>query len=357
MSNRIERITIVGGGTAGWMAAIMLSTFMNARRDGEPLDIELIESPNIPTVGVGEATVPGMPRLLRQLGVDEAEFFRRCNASFKCGVRFRDWSFDDAGRPRDFVHPFNPAFVIDSGHNPAYHFHKYAMAAGARDIVDGLVPNVAMIDHRRGPRQIGEADYADAIGYSYHLDAALFSAYLRELSVARGVRHILDDVEEVSVGGRGHVAALRLAQGGDHPVEFVLDCSGFRSLILQTALGEPFEPWSGHLLCDRALALQIDHPATAAGLEVATTATALGAGWVWNVPLFVRAGTGYVFSSAHRSDDAAWDEFREHLEARGLFIEHFLKQAARHGNLIVVVARNDVVKNLKGEPPLFEVKQ
>ena len=316
MTNRVESVTIVGGGTAGWLTAIMLSTFMNGRRDGPPIAITLIESPNVPTVGVGEATVPGMARLLMQLGIDEAEFFRRCNASFKCGVRFVGWNAHPDGRKRDFIHPFNPATPIDGGHNPAYHFHKFARPLGATDIVDGLVPNVALIDHHKGPREPHRANYEQAIGYSYHLDAALFAGFLRDLCIERGIRHVRDDVTDVALDERGHVASLTLAQGGAHPVELVVDCTGFRGLIIGDALDEPFEPWDRHLLCDRALALQVEHvPGTP--LEVCTTATALGAGWVWNVPLFTRVGTGYVFSSAHRSDSEAWDEFRQHLTGKG----------------------------------------
>ncbi len=319
MTNRIDNVTIVGGGTAGWLSAIMLLTFMNARADGPPIGVTLIESPRIPTIGVGEATVPGMARLLRQLDIDEAEFMRRCNASFKCGVRFRGWSVHDDGRPRDFIHPFDAGRAIKGGHNPAYHFHAFAAPEGETDLVDGLVPNAALIANLRGPRRIDQGNYDQAIGYSYHLDAALFADYLREVCLKRGVTQIVDDVVEVVRDPRGAVTALRLKRFETHPVEFVLDCTGFRGLILGEVLGEPFEPWGTHLLCDRALALQLDHVEPGA-LEVCTGATALGAGWVWNVPLYSRIGTGYVFSSAFRSDDEARDEFVADLERQGFSV-------------------------------------
>lgn len=316
MNNRIESVTIVGGGTAGWLSAVMLATFMNGRHDGPPIRITLIESPNIPSVGVGEATVPGMARLLAQLDIDETAFFRRCNASFKCGVRFRGWNLDPDGSPHNFIHPFNAARAIGGGHNPAYHFHSFAFGSGTADVVDSLVPNVALIDRRLGPRRTDDPTYQGTIGYSYHLDAARFAELLRDAGMARGVERILDDVEDVELGEPGRVAALHLARGGRHEVEFVLDCTGFRSLILGKAMAEPFEPWGNHLLCDRAIPLQLDH-LDPRRLEVCTEATALGAGWVWTVPLFNRVGLGYVFSSAFRSDEEAWAEFRDHLSGRG----------------------------------------
>ncbi len=316
MTNRIDNITIVGGGTAGWLAAIMITTFMNARRDGPPVAVTLLESPDIPTVGVGEATVPGMMQLMSQLEIDEAEFIRRSNASFKCGVRFRGWSKFADGRDRDFYHPFNSAAPIRGGLNPAYHFHKYDAPGGAHDLVDALVPTGHAIDHRRGPREKHRGNYERAIGYSYHLDAALFARYMAELAVARGVRHIQDNVTKIHLDERGFVHRLDLAAGGSHDVEFVIDCTGFRGLILGEALGEKFESWGGHLLCDRALALQTAH-AEPDRLETCTTATALGAGWVWNVPLYSRIGAGYVFSSAHRTDDQAIEEFLAHLAGLG----------------------------------------
>lgn len=316
MDNHVKSLTIVGGGTAGWLTALMMHTMLNRRLKKPAVQVTLIESPNIPTVGVGEATVPSMPRLLRQMGINESEFMLRCNATFKCGVRFADWSVDRDGKPVTYLHPFNTARYIQ-GLNPALHFHHFAAAEGRTDLTDGLVPNKRFVDAYRGPRQTDAADYDAAFGYAYHVDAGLFARYLREVTVNRGVTHILDDVKEVRLDERGFVAELELAEHGPYPVEFVIDCSGFRGLIINQALGEPFEPWGHHLLCDRALAVQVPHT-DIEHLSPCTTSTALGAGWVWKVPLYTRIGTGYVFSSAHRSDDAAWDEFRQYLDAQGL---------------------------------------
>ncbi len=313
--NRVNHVTIVGGGTAGWVTAMILATKLNAYADVPKVRVTLIESPNIPTVGVGEATVPAMPRLLGQLGVDESQFFLRCNASFKTGVRFAHWHEDEAGNPLEFIHPFNPASAIH-GISAGYYFHRFMAPEACHEFVDTLVPNSAVTRALKGPRPLGEKEYSYTIGYAYHLDAGLFALFLRDLAISRGVEHVLDDVEEVQQGENGFITALRLKERGLMPVQLVVDCSGFRSLIMGKVLNEPFESYSDHLLCDRALAVQLPHP-DPTRLDPCTHSTALGAGWCWRVPLYSRVGTGYVFSSRFRSDDEAIEEFRAHLGEAG----------------------------------------
>ncbi len=309
--NRVGHVTIVGGGTAGWLAASMLNSSLNQHSDGPPVRVTLIESPNVPTVGVGEATVPGMPRLLGQLGLDEKQFFLRCNASFKLGVRFVGWDLDAAGRPLEFFHPFDSVDPIH-GIDPSYHLHRFVEPGQARDFFDHLLPSGDVIRACKGPRRVEDQDYHYRIRHAYHLDAGLFAVFLREVAVARGVEHILDDVVDVQQGEDGNITALRLKERGLVPVQLVVDCSGFRSLVIGKVMGEPFESYSDQLLCDSALAVQIPHE-DPARLEPCTRSTALGAGWCWRVPLYNRVGTGYVFSSRFRSDGEAIDEFRQYL--------------------------------------------
>jgi flavin-dependent dehydrogenase len=309
--NRVTGVTIVGGGTAGWVTAMVLNSALNGRGDGPPVRVTLIESPNVPTVGVGESTVPGMPRLLKQLGVDEAQFIRHCNASFKMGVRFVHWHEDDDGRPLEYFNLFNSPVAIH-GLTPAYHFHRFGGPERYAEFADALGPAGDLIRAHRGPRGAGDGDYESQVGYAYHVDAALFALFLRDLCVARGVEHVLDDVVEVQQGETGHVTALKLKQRGLLPVQLVIDCTGFRSRIIGQVLGEPFEPYSDVLLCDSALAVQIPHPEPGR-IEPCTRSTALGAGWAWRVPLHSRVGTGYVFSSRFRSDEEAAREFLDFL--------------------------------------------
>ncbi len=317
--NRVNQVTIVGGGTAGWLAATMLDNSLNQHSDGPRVRVTLIESPNIPTVGVGEATVPGMPRLLGQLGIDEKQFFLRCNASFKLGVRFVGWDLDEAGRPLDYFHPFDTIDAID-GVDPSYHFHRFVGVEESAPFFERLSPSGEIIRANRGPRRIEDEDYHYRVRHAYHLDAGLFAHLLRDFAVARGVEHILDDVVEVKQGENGYITALHLKERGIVPVQLVVDCSGFRSLIMGQVLGEPFESMSDLLLCDRALAVQIPHP-DPKRIEPCTRSTALGAGWCWRVPLFSRLGTGYVYSSRFRSDEEAIEEFKSYLGPAGAEVE------------------------------------
>ncbi len=345
MVNRIEEVTIVGGGTAGWITALSLTTLLNARREGPGIRVTLVESPNIPRIGVGESTVLEMRNLVRKLGLDEAEFIRRCNVSFKLAARFVNWSVGNSGEFIDYFNPFSTYRYVGRK-DPTYHFHKFGLPDDCVDFEDSLVPVGAIIRQLRGPRRLGGKQFQSQTGYSYHLDAALFADYLRDVSLGRGIRHILDDVVDVQQDERGFVSHLQLKQGGPHPVQFVVDCSGFKSLIIQKVLGEPFVPFGQHLLCDRALAVQIPH-VNPTRIEPCTRATALGAGWVWRVPLYNRLGTGYVYSSAFRTEQQALDEFRAHLGDQAGEIEP-LSLSMRIGRMRRSWVKNCVAIGLSG---------
>lgn len=310
MADRVSNVTIVGGGTAGWLTACIVHTFLNRRSDQRPVQVTLIESPNTPTIGVGEATVPGMVRLLSQLKIDESRFFRECNSSFKLGVRFQDWNRSKKGTPQSFVHPFQAAPYID-GFPVAYYYHAFAKG----DFVDATLPQMTAIDNLKAPREMGAKDYESSMSYAYHLDAGKFAGFLRDICVERGVEHILDDLQDIEIGEDGRITSLQFERTGRREVELVIDCTGFRGVIMRQALKEPRTSWSNHLLNDRALAVQIDHD-DKTHLEPFTRSTALSAGWVWNVPLYHRIGTGYVYSSAFKTEEQATEEFLAHLGPR-----------------------------------------
>ena len=319
MDEPIRNVTIVGGGTAGWIAAILLQSRLSSHRRGPPVKVTLIELPTVKIIGVGEGTLPAFRRMIRMLGIEESEFVERCNASFKFGVRFEGWNTTPEGTPYNFTHPFKFCGVI-AGKNSLNYYMAFGPHSGAspQDPGDSLCVIPQAIDQRRAPRATKIAPPVNGPvqngleRHAYHFDAMLVADFLKEKSIGRGVEHILDDVDDVVVGEGDNITHLRLRQRGLLPVEFVIDCTGFSGLLIGKHLKEPFQPYSPHLLCDRAVALQIPHKDPNA-LQSSTTATALGAGWVWRVPLFSRIGTGYVFSSAFRTDDQAIEEFTRHL--------------------------------------------
>jgi len=346
MSNRIEHLTIVGGGTAGWMTAMIVNTFINAFRNGPPVRVTVIESPNIPTVGVGEATVSGIVQLFEQLGLNESDFFKTCNASFKLGVRFTNWAEDAQGQPISFIHPFNAPRYL-GGVPPAYHCRKFGLPPGCNELADAMGVNSTIIRGWRAPRRAGGADYEKEIGYSYHLDAGLFAKFLREESIRRGITLISDDVVDWDKDERGYISALHLKNEGRLPVEFIVDCTGFKSLFLQGAMEEPFVSYGDQLLCDSAIPVQLPHR-DPTQLEPCTSSTALGAGWVWRVPLYSRVGTGYVYSSKFRSEDEARAEFFAHLRRVGDLPEDAPDPETRTIKMKIGRARRAWVNNVLG---------
>lgn len=322
MSDPIRRVTIVGGGTAGWLTALILNTYLNrethfANKNSQErrVAITLIESPKVPTIGVGESTIQNLKQTLAQVGINEAEFLRRSNGSFKQGVYFVGWSGADGKSAGRYFTALNPIRAC-GGFPPAYHYRKFGPHWPGASFGESVLPNASVIAAGKGPRPIGAPDYTFDVNYAYHVDAALFAEFMRDFAVARGVEHIRDDVADVLLDETGAIEALQLDQRGRYPVEFVIDCTGFKSLIRSRMGAEPFISVGDRLLNDRAIPLQLPHP-DPTKIEPCTRSIALGAGWAWRVPLYSRVGAGYVYSSAFRSDDEAWAEFLAHLRASG----------------------------------------
>ena len=244
MGKPITNITIVGGGTTGWIVA----AYLNQRLQWSPstqrdVKITLIESPEIGTIGVGEATVPTLKGTLKTLNISEAEFMERTDASFKLGIWFHDWNRNAAGEPLGYLHPFTGGLTIDGLH-PGFGFKKYGLpnrATTDQDYVRAISHAREAVDAMRGPRALNGPMFRGALQYAYHIDAGKLADFLREVCVARGINHIKDNVVDVKLDERGYVSALQLKDKGEWPVEFVIDCSGFRGLIINQALKEPFE--------------------------------------------------------------------------------------------------------------------
>lgn len=310
MGRPLRSIAIVGGGTAGWLAAAFLDRFCKSRDTKHKLEITLIELPTIPIVGVGEASLPGMVVLLNQLDVSESEFFKATDATFKVAAHFIGWNRDDKGRPIEFLNILNAPGAID-GRQLADYFITFDPARAAPDAglayVRSFSPVVEIVRDNLAPRRPGAPDFSGEIGYTYHFDATKLAAFLKDVATSRGVKHVLDDVDAVNLDERGFVKSLNLRHRGEHAIDLVIDCTGFRGSILQQALGEPFEPYGDYLLNDRAAVVQIPHKDPRI-MAPTTRATAFSAGWNFQIPLTTRVGTGYIFSSQFISDEKAIEE-------------------------------------------------
>jgi len=289
----IRKVLVLGGGTAGWMTAAALSKVL-----GGQVEVTLIESEQIGTVGVGEATIPPILTFNAMLGIDERAFMRATRATFKLGIEFRDWT-----RPGDrYIHPFG-SFGLDI---EAIKFHQ--VWRKVRDQVGPLEDfNLAAVAARRNRFALPDPDPAKVLSslkYAFHFDAGLYARFLRGFAEARGATRIEGKVADVTLRGEdGFIQSLTLEDGRAFEADLFIDCSGFRALLIGEALGGRYVDWSHWLPNDRAVAIPCDTGGD--GLTPYTRATADKAGWRWRIPLQHRTGNGYVYSSAHLGDDEA----------------------------------------------------
>lgn len=311
MDGLVSRIVVIGGGTAGWLAASLIA----ARADpaaAVPLSVTLIESPDVPTIGVGEGTWPTMRGTLQSIGVSEADFLLACDASFKQGSRFDGWRTGSAGD--SYLHPFTPPPAVSArdlvrGWRAEGDDLRFASAVSAQ-------ARVCALD--LAPRQRGMPDYAGALNYAYHLDAGKFAAFLSRHATDRlGVRHIRDHVVAVEQTEDGDIRAVGTVGHGAIEGDLFLDCTGHSALLIGKALGVPFLDRGDVLFNDRAIAVQVPVPPDSA-VAAQTNATAHAAGWIWDIGLPTRRGIGCVYSSRHLSDDDAAATLRGYLKDQQL---------------------------------------
>lgn len=308
------RVVVLGGGTAGWMAATGAAVML-----GHQVTVTLVESDDIGIVGVGEATLPHLRSFVESLGIDEADFMRATHATYKLGIDFRDF-----GKIGDsYIHPFGSFGEELAGIS----FHHYWLAARQRGqtnpIGDYSLGVAAALANRFQP-PANDQSLASTYGYAYQFDATLFGPYMRSFGLTKGVERIEGKVVEVLKDGEnGNVATLVLDDGRRVDGDLFIDCSGFRSLLLGEAVGGDWEEWSHWLPCDRAVAL----PCIAASetIEPYTRATAMPAGWRWRIPLQHRVGNGYVYASNFISDDAAADTIMAAIEGKAMADPRILK--------------------------------
>ena len=293
----IEHIIIVGGGTAGWMAAAALSRI----RAGRPVAITLIESEEIGTVGVGEATIPPFLDFNRLLEIDERDMLSMVQGSFKLGIQFVNW-----GKIGDsYIHPFgNYGYQVD-GISFHHVWHKYQQAGDKRPIQVFNVETMAAHFGRFARTEDYQRDDLPPVNYAYHIDAGRYARYLRNYAETRGVVRREGKISDVTLDNEsGSVSSVTIENGDVLKGDLFIDCSGFRGLLIEQALKTGYDDWSNYLPCNRAVALPCLREDGSGPLPY-TRATAHSAGWQWQVPLQHRNGNGHVYCNEYMSDDEA----------------------------------------------------
>jgi tryptophan halogenase len=307
----IQDIVIVGGGTAGWMSAAALSTVLRGR-----YRIRVVESDEIGTVGVGEATIPMIQRFNRVVGIDENDFLRATGGTFKLGIEFVNW-----GRVGDrYMHGFGRLGQDLWTVQFEQYWHRMRALGRAQPLEQYSITRMAALANKFMPPRpdLGNSPLAE-IAYAYHFDASLYARYLRGLAESRGVQRTEGKVTHATRRGEGanagHVDAVVMESGERITGDLFIDCSGFRGLLIEQTLQTGFEDWSHWLPCDRALAVPSE---SVAPLTPYTRSTAHRAGWQWRIPLQHRIGNGHVYCSAHVSDDEAAATLLANLDGKPL---------------------------------------
>lgn len=302
---KTQRIAIIGGGTAGWLAANHLGRELLA--DPE-VEITVIESDEVPIIGVGEGTVPAIKASLRKFGISEAELLLACETTFKTGIKFQGWlDADKHGRDHFYHHPF--ASPYPGGLEVTPYWLERANELPFSDVSLSTGLSEAM----RSPKRVESPPYEGELEYAYHVNAHKFAGLLSRNAMQRfGVKHRLATIVGADRSARGDIEALRLKSGERLSFDFYVDCSGFASLLTHRVLKVPFVDKSHQVLTDTALVLQVPVAADAE-LPPYTLATAHRAGWIWDIPVTQRRGTGFVYASAYMSEDEAMAEFARYL--------------------------------------------
>lgn len=307
----MTKVLIIGGGTAGWLAAAIIAA-RHQQASSQEFQLTLVESSDIPTIGVGEGTWPTLKNTLQDIGLSEKTFFAQCHAGFKQGGRFVGWVH---GQDDFYYHPFTlplgygrldlaPYLPEVKHYAREVNFQHHVCEAGL------------------APRTLAEAEFQGALNYAYHLDAGAFADLLRvHCKEKLGVEHQVDTVKEVSLADDGSLASVTLAKQGPVTADLFIDCTGFASLLLGEALQVPFVSQADVLFNDRALAMQVPYQQANDQMASHTIATAQNSGWIWDIGLSHRRGVGHVYASSHLSDEEALANLQSYLGPAGEGLE------------------------------------
>ncbi len=297
-----KKVLVVGGGSAGWMAASYLNAALN-RSGSRRADIALIESPDIPRIGVGEATIPNINHLLDVVRVDERDFMKAVDGTFKQSIRYVNWV-----RGNDhYHHPFSRFNRVPIDYS------SQVWLASDRSIpfMETVSAQPLICELGLSPKPLGDYQFESPLRYAFHMNALKFADFLTEHSKERGVQHYMDHVVRIDMHDNGYIAAVETQGGKRIEADLFIDCTGFRGLLIEKTLGVDFVDCSQWLLCNRAVTMHVDYEHHYPGfVRPYTQATALSSGWVWEIPLQNTRSLGYVHASDFISEDQAEKELR-----------------------------------------------
>lgn len=316
MQNAITKVVIVGGGTAGWISAgVIAKKLLDSDRDD--VKVTLIESSDLPTIGVGEGTWPTLRHTMRKIGISENDLVRECDATFKQGAKFARWT---TGKDDDYYyHPFN----VTEGY-PKLDIAPYWLAKQPLDTGRPLHGNGSFSDATcwqehlcelgLAPKTLGTAEYADIANYAYHIDAGKLATLLKKHCIEKlNVTHVVDSVVCVNQSENGFITSVDTENHNTISGDLFVDCTGLASLLLGQTMQVPFVDHSDCLFINSAIAMQAPYPNGESPIATHTISTAQPAGWVWDIGLSSRRGLGHVYSSDHCTDDAAEQTLRNYI--------------------------------------------
>lgn len=299
-----KRVLIVGGGSAGWITGAYLNALLNSG-GRKVVEITLVESPDIPRISVGEATIVTIRQILQTVGLDELTFMKATDATFKQAIKFANWNLNDGTH---YYHPFsryNPSALDRQGEDWLSSDRNYPFA-------EAVSAQPGICEAMLSPQMAGKAwDFGPYFSYAYHMNAHKFADCLTGIGTANGITHILDDVVDIEMADDGRIAAVQTKGGQRLEADLFVDCTGFAGVLIEKKLGAGWDDFSQWLLCDRAVTMHVPYEHHYPGyVRPYTTSTALSAGWIWDIPMVNTRSLGYVYSSQFISDDEAEAEMR-----------------------------------------------
>ena len=301
-----KRVVIVGGGSAGWMAAAYLDAALN-QADFRVADITLVESPDVPRIGVGEATIPSINHVLATIGIDEVDFLKRVDGTYKHAIKYVNW-LDNNGE--SYYHAFGRRRLKPIDRSAEY----WLKSDRSIPFSETISAQPALCEACIGPHPYPGENAGPGFIYAFHMNALKFADYLCEIATARGVTHHLDNVTDVDMHDNGTIAAIRTKDGLRLEGDLFIDCTGFAGLLIEKQLGVEWIDCSQWLLSNRAVTIQVPYDIQYPGyVRPNTLATAASAGWIWEIPLQNRRAWGYVHSGDFVSEEEAESELRAHI--------------------------------------------